>query len=45
MARTDKKRQTEIAAERERMAEWLVTYHRNADELRREEEKKDGKPG
>ncbi|RPJ24670.1 MAG: cyclic nucleotide-binding domain-containing protein [Chloroflexi bacterium] len=45
MARTDKKRQTEIAAERERMAEWLVTYHRNADELRKEEEKKDGKPG
>ena len=34
-----------IAAERERMAEWLITYHRNADELKREEEKRDGKSG
>jgi hypothetical protein len=42
MARTAKKQQAAIAAERERMAEWLATYHRNADELRKEE-KRDGK--
>lgn len=40
MARTEKKHQGEIAAERERMAEWLATYHRNAEELRREEERR-----
>jgi uncharacterized membrane protein YdbT with pleckstrin-like domain len=38
-----------VAAERDRMAEWLATYHRNAgeltDELRREEEKKNRKLG
>jgi hypothetical protein len=45
MARTQKKQQTAVAAERERMAEWLATYHRNADELRREEQKRDGKSG
>jgi len=45
MARTEKKRQAEISAERERMAEWLATYHNNAEVLRKEEEKKDQKPG
>lgn len=45
MARSERKRQAEIAAERERMAEWLATYHNNADALRREEEKKNQKPG
>jgi len=45
-ARMEKKTQATIAAERERMAEWLVTYHRSAEEFRREEEKKnDQKPG
>lgn len=39
-ARIEKKRQAEVAAERERMAEWLATYHHNAEEFRREEEKK-----
>lgn len=39
-ANMEKKRQAEIAAERERMAEWLVTYHKSADDFRREEEKK-----
>ncbi len=43
MARTQKKQQAAVAAERERMAEWLATYHRNADELRKEEQKRDGK--
>jgi hypothetical protein len=45
MARTQKKQQGAIAAERERMAEWLATYHRNADELKKEEQKRDGKSG
>ena len=45
MARTEKKKQAEIAAERERMADWLATYHNNAEALRREEEKKNQKPG
>jgi hypothetical protein len=45
MARTEKKRQGEITAERERMAEWLATYHRNAEELRIEEDKKNQKSG
>ncbi len=45
MARTQKKQQAAVAAERERMAEWLATYHRNADELKREEKKRDGKSG
>lgn len=45
MARTSKKQQASVAAERERMAEWLATYHRNADELKKEEQKRDGKSG
>ncbi len=45
MARTQKKQQAAVTAERERMAEWLATYHRNADEFRREEQKRDGKSG
>ena len=45
-ARMEKKAQGAVAAERERMAEWLVTYHRSAEEFRREEEKKSNqKPG
>lgn len=42
-ARADKKRQGEIAAERERMAEWLATYHRSAREFIDEENKKNKK--
>jgi len=45
MARTERKRQAEIASERERMAEWLATYHNSAETLRKEEEKKNQKPG
>jgi hypothetical protein len=45
MARTSKKQQASVAAERERMAEWLATYHRNADELKKEEQKRDRKSG
>jgi len=45
MARQQKKNEVVVAAERERMAEWLVTYHTNAEEFRKaeaaaEEEKK-----
>lgn len=45
-ARKDKNEQQKIARERERMAEWLATYHNNAEALRREEEeKRNKKPG
>ena len=39
MARSAKKKETEIAAERERMAEWLATYHRSAQLFRDEEDR------
>ena len=39
-ARKAKNEQQQIAKERERMAEWLATYHLNAETLRDEEEKK-----
>ncbi len=45
-ARMEKKTQTAVAADRDRMAEWLATYHHSADEFRKEEEKKSNqKPG
>jgi hypothetical protein len=37
MARNAKKREGEIAAERDRMAEWLATYHRAAQDFKDEE--------
>ncbi len=40
MARVAAKAAAQAALERERMAEWLVTYHRNSDEFRREEEQR-----
>ena len=43
-ARIEKKTQATVAAERERMAEWLATYHDNAEVFKREEEKKNQKP-
>ena len=39
-ARIEKRKQAEVAAERERMAEWLATYHENSRVFREEEEKK-----
>ncbi|MGB8980945.1 MAG: cyclic nucleotide-binding domain-containing protein [Anaerolineales bacterium] len=45
MARSAKKQQAAVASERERMAEWLATYHRNADDLRKEEQKRDENSG
>ena len=44
-ARADKKKQAEVSAERERMAEWLATYHKSAQEFVDEENKKNRKPG
>ncbi|MBN2385791.1 MAG: cyclic nucleotide-binding domain-containing protein [Anaerolineales bacterium] len=41
IARIEAKRQTELAAERERMASWLATYHQNSEELRHEQDLKD----
>ena len=38
MARKEQKDQAAVTAERERMAEWLATYHKNAKEFGREEE-------
>ena len=43
-ARADKKKQAEVSAERERMAEWLATYHKSAQEFIDEESKKNRKP-
>ena len=37
MARTTKKQEGAIAAERDRMAEWLATYHRASQDFREEE--------
>lgn len=37
MARNARKREGEIAAERDRMADWLATYHRNSQMFRDEE--------
>jgi CRP-like cAMP-binding protein len=39
-ARRTKQEEARVAAERERMAEWLATYHLNAESLRKEEEEK-----
>lgn len=40
MARQQKKTEATVAAERERMAEWLATYHHNAEAFRKAEEDK-----
>ena len=37
MARQAKQNEAKIAGERERMAEWLATYHRTADQFKEEE--------
>jgi len=43
MARTAKKKEAEVASERERMADWLATYHHSAEEFQKEVEKKNQK--
>ena len=46
-ARRAKQEESRIAADRERMADWLTTYHNNAEEFRNDEEenKRNGKNG
>jgi hypothetical protein len=44
MAQAARKKEAQVAAERERMAEWLAAYHRNAQEFTAEENKKNQKP-
>ena len=44
MARIAAKNAANSAAERERIAEWLVTYHRNVDEFRRLEGEQGNQP-
>lgn len=40
LAQQTRKKQMEAAAERERVADWFVTYHRSVDEMRKEREGK-----
>ncbi|HSL45815.1 MAG TPA: cyclic nucleotide-binding domain-containing protein [Anaerolineales bacterium] len=42
-ARQAKQAAAKVAAERERMAEWLATYHLNAENFKREQDNKDQK--
>ena len=44
MIRQQKKSEASVNAERERMAEWLATYHRSAQEFTDEEKRKNQKP-
>ena len=44
MARSAKQTETKIAGERDRMAEWLATYHRSAQDFYDEEKKNKPKP-
>ncbi len=39
MARSARKKEGEIAAERDRMAEWLATYHKSSQDFRDEEKR------
>ena len=39
MARSAKQNESKIAAERDRMAEWLATYHKSSDQFRDEEKR------
>ncbi|MFZ5856684.1 MAG: cyclic nucleotide-binding domain-containing protein [Chloroflexota bacterium] len=43
MARSAAKAAAQAALERERMAEWLATYHMNSDQFRREQEQQNNK--
>jgi hypothetical protein len=38
MARSARKKEGEVAAERDRMAEWIATYHRSAEDFRKEDD-------
>jgi hypothetical protein len=39
MARSARKKEGEVAAERDRIAEWLATYHRSVQDFRDEEKR------
>ena len=39
MARSARKKEGEVAAERDRMAEWLATYHKSQQDFRDEEKR------
>jgi hypothetical protein len=39
MARSARKKESEVAAERDRIAEWLATYHRSVQDFRDEEKR------
>ena len=44
MVRQQKKTEASVNAERDRMAEWLATYHRSAQDFAEEEKRKNQKP-
>jgi hypothetical protein len=44
MARIASKKEDQLKSERERMAEWIASYHQNAEEIRTEQELKDTRP-
>jgi hypothetical protein len=44
MARKQQKDEAVVNAERERMAEWLATYHRSAPGFQEEEQNNNAKP-
>lgn len=44
MIRSQKKNEAAVNAERDRMAEWLATYHRSAQDFTEEEKRKNQKP-
>ncbi len=44
LARIAAKKASEKAAERNRMADWIASYHQNVDTLRREQELRDKRP-
>ena len=44
MARIASKKKDQMKSERERMAEWIASYHQNVEDIRSEQELKDTKP-
>jgi hypothetical protein len=44
MARSAKQSEAKVAGERDRMAEWLATYHKSAQDFYNEEKKNNAKP-
>jgi hypothetical protein len=44
MARIASKKQDQLKSERERMAEWIASYHQNAEDIRTEQDLKDTRP-